>query len=199
MHLCLFLMGSAARPVLLAFPDGRTWVLQDLSPARKAALSEQRVCTGTATSPQPGTPCQRDTAQPPAAPGTRRKEPGAVGAVQGGVGSPAKGRCRLRWSSSSCTVPELWKPERFQAAVVLATPAKFLCKERGEQQLCSPSSSVNLAASTDLPQPSLLFEVINDVFNNSRGRVYTDLAGKVSSTHMSGSPQQSVNPPGGYL
>lgn len=103
----------------------------------------------------------------------------------------------MKWSSSA--VPGVWKPEHFQAAVVLVTLAKFLCKERSEQRLCSPSSSANLACSTNLPQHSLLFEVINDVFNNSRGCVYTDLLGKASSTHMPLSPKQSVNPPGVYL
>lgn len=70
----------------------------------------------------------------------------------------------MRWSSSA--VPRVWKPEHFQAAVALVTPAKFLCKDRSEQRLCSPSSSVSLACSTNLY--SLLFKVINDVFNNSR-------------------------------
>lgn len=110
------------------------------------------------------------------------------GALEGGTETPARERCRLMRCSSS-TVPGVWKSKHFQAAAVLATPAKFLCKERGEQQRCSCSSSINLACLMNLPQCSLLFEVINDVFNNSRGHVCTDLSGKASSTHMPEPPK----------
>lgn len=40
---------------------------------------------------------------------------------------------------------------------------------------------MNLARSTNLSQHSLLFEVINDAFSNSRGCVYTHLLGKAST------------------
>lgn len=130
-------------------------------------------------------------------PRKRRKETGSTVRWRG---NPCQGKMQVNEvEEQCCALPEVWKLEHFQAAMVLVTPAKFLCKERSEQRLCSPSSSVNLACSTNLPQHSLLFEVINDVFNNSRGRVYTDLLGKAYSTHMPVSPKQSVNPPGVYL
>lgn len=75
-------------------------------------------------------------------------------------------------------VPGVWKPEHFQAAVGSVIPAKFLSKGSRD---CWPSSSVNLARSTSLSQHSLLFEVINEAFNNSRDRVYTHLLGKAST------------------
>lgn len=40
---------------------------------------------------------------------------------------------------------------------------------------------MNLARSTNLSRHSLLFEVINEAFNNSRDRVYTHLLGKAST------------------
>lgn len=77
-----------------------------------------------------------------------------------------------------CAVPGVWKPEHFQAAAGSVIPAKFLSKGSSD---CWPSSSVNLARSTNLSRHSLLFEVINDAFSNSRARVYTHLLGKAST------------------
>lgn len=192
-------MGSAAHPVLLVFPDGRIWVLQDFSPARKGALSEQRVCTRTATSTQPWQAVPGASRRPDKAGSCQLCQGGGgrrQGALQGGMGTSAKERCRLMRCSSSA-VPGVWKPEHFQAALVLVTPAKFLCKERSKQRLCSLSSSVSLDCSTDVH--ALLFQVINDIFNDSRGRVYTDLLGKAASTYVPVSPKQRINLPGVYL
>lgn len=99
----------------------------------------------------------------------------------------------LRWHGEPCqgknqvnevkqphwAVPGVWKPEHFQAAVGSVIPAKFLSKGSSD---CWPSSSVNLAPSTNLSRHSRLFEVINEaLILNSRDRVYTHLLGKAST------------------
>lgn len=92
------------------------------------------------------------------------------------MGEPCQGKKQVNEvKQPGWAVPGVWKPEHFQAAAGSVIPAKFLSKGSND---CWPSSSVNLVRSTNLSRHSLLFEVINEAFNNSRDRVCTHFQGK---------------------